>query len=248
MRCLLKNTIRLAALSAIAALIVLAVLPMEATPATDPLSTGYWLMPVPADQSTGKVIQSEITGGVAGYIPGDCYGAYPTWQAPNPHFNLASTPILSMDVYVDACWQLYIIVVDQSRGWNPYGWEITQQYGHTEKIHDGSTMRVADSNASTHFTVDLRSANIPLDKIGRIQVNIVPGMKEVPSNYRITNLSVSAAGNASTPTPVPTSSPTPPPSTASPTPTAKPTTSPTPSATPKPTQFPWGWWSWFRHR
>ena len=46
---------------------VLAILPAQA--ATDPLSGAYWLNPVPADQSTGRVTQSILSNGVSGYHP-----------------------------------------------------------------------------------------------------------------------------------------------------------------------------------
>lgn len=179
-------------------LCVVAVLPAYATVYSGPLNGAYWLMPVPADQSTGRITQTEISNGVSGYIPGDCYGAYPTLTRDNPYFNLSATPYLSMDIYASECSQLYIIIVDQSNGgWTGFQWDITDLYGHGIQLGDSSPMRVANSATPQHFEVDMRQAGLPLDNIGRISVNVVPGMKGIPCNYTVTNIAVSASSSGS---------------------------------------------------
>jgi hypothetical protein len=237
--------------------------PALTNPTINPLTGKYWLMPVPADQSTGKVTQTENANGVTGYIPGDCYGAYPTIANKNgyPYWDLRETPYLSFDIYVDEFWQgdlqdhtgLSVIVLDATNnGWNPSeesACDLSTTYGHAVTLRDGSIMRVADSTAPTHYTIDLRTLNVPLNHVSQLIWSLRPGMKGIPCNYQITNVQLSSSSQLSdpqptaTPTPAPTATPTPKPTatqtpkptvTPTPTPTATPTPSPKPSATPSP--------------
>jgi hypothetical protein len=230
----------------ISALFVISMISMLATSQaqTNPLTGQYWITPVPADQSTGRVTQTQITGGVSGSIPGDCYGAYPTIADKTGNWDLTATPILSFDISINEFWQgdlqdhtgLSVIIVDQTHNaWNPSdesACDLSTTYGHAATSTDGSIMRVANSAAPTHYTIDLRTLVVPLSHISQLVWSIRPGMKGVTVNYQITNIQVSDSATtapAPTTTPAPTASPTP---TQTPKPTASPTAIPTPSPEP----------------
>ncbi|MCW3999403.1 MAG: hypothetical protein NWE93_04105 [Candidatus Bathyarchaeota archaeon] len=252
-----KNTksiaICLCALFLVSALTTL----VMAQAASTPLSGGYWIMPVPADQSTGKVTQTELSNGVTGYIPGDCYGAYPTIANKNgyPYWDLTNTPYLSFDIYINEFWQgdlkdhtgLSVIILDATNnGWNPSlesRCDLSTTYGHAVTLKDGSVMRVADSSSPTHYTIDLRNLGVPLNHIAQLVFSVRPGMKGIGLSYEITNVQLSSSGGVSNPAPTPTATATPTPAptaTATPKPTVTPTKTPTatPTATPSPTEAP----------
>jgi hypothetical protein len=234
--------------------------------AVDPLSNGgYWITPVPADQSTGRVTQTIISNGVTGSIPGDCYGAYPSIANKNGNWDLTSTPYLSFDIYISEYWQgdldehtgFSVIIVDNTNnGWNPSlesACDLSTTYGHTVKLSDGTIMRVADSTTPVHYSIDLRTLHVPINHISQLDWSVRPGMKGYTLNYQITNIQLSATSTAGsqaatpTPTATPTRTPTPtatpapttvPSSTTNPTPTPAPTVAPTPKPTATPTATP----------
>ncbi|MGD6805566.1 MAG: hypothetical protein ACQCN4_01210 [Candidatus Bathyarchaeia archaeon] len=218
-----------------------------------PLSGGYWITPVPADQSTGRTTQTETATGVTGYIPGDCYGAYPSIADANgyPYWDLTATPYLSFDIYIDEFWQgdlqehtgLSVIIIDATNnGWNPSmesACDLSTTYGHSVKLADGTIMRVADSATAKHYVIDLRTLGVSLNHVSQLIWSIRPGMKGIPCNYQITNIQVSASPTTSNPSaitdPIPTPTATP---TSTPAPTAAPTVTPTPTDAPTPTVAP----------
>jgi hypothetical protein len=269
----------------ISALFIISMISMLATSQaqTNPLNGGYWITPVPADQSTGRVTQTVTTDAVTGSIPGDCYGAYSTIadRNGNPYWDLTATPILSFDISINEFWQgdlkdhtgLSIIIIDQANnGWNPSdesACDLSTTYGHAATTSDGSIMRVANSAAPTHYTIDLRTLGVPINHISQLIWSIRPGMKGITVNYQITNIQISdsaaASSSAPTTTPTPTTAPITAPAptqtqTPAPTPTqtqtqaptqSTPTESPDPTPASEPTQsnysaYPWlyyWWWS-----
>jgi hypothetical protein len=139
-----------------------------------------------ADQSTGRVTQTETSNGITGSIPGDCYGAYPTIADRNGNWDLSNTPYLSFDIYINEFWQgdlkdhtgLSVIIIDNTNnGWNPSPesrCDLSTTYGHAVTLSDGSVMRVADSSSLTHYTIDLRNLGVPLNHISQIIWSIRP--------------------------------------------------------------------------
>jgi hypothetical protein len=201
-------------LSALFVISMLSMLAMSQA-ATPSLSGAYWIMPVPADKSTGKVTQTETSTGVSGSIPGDCYGAYPTIADKGQYWDLTATPILSFDIYIDQFWQgdlqdhtgFSVIIVDQGNGWNPSDeskCDLSTTYGHTTTSRDGSIMRVANSAAPTHYTVDLRTLGVPLNHISQLIWSIRPGMQGVTLNYQISNIQLSSTSGSGSPSQAPT--------------------------------------------
>ena len=222
----------------ISALFIISTISMLATSqaATPALNGAYWIMPVPADQSTGKVTQTETTTGVSGSIPGDCYGAYPTIADKSQTWDLTATPILSFDIYMNEFWQgdlqdhtgFSVIIIDATNnGWNPSdesACDLSTTYGHTATTGDGSIMRVANSATPTHYTIDLRTLRVPLNHISQLIWSIRPGMKGITLNYQISNIQISSTAGAANPAPPTT-----------PTPTTAPIRAPVPTQTPAPT-------------
>lgn len=170
------------------------------------LPSGYWVMPVPADASTGKVTQAETAIGVVGFIPGDCYGAYPTVACSGGSWDLRGTPFLAFDFYASEFWQgdlldhtgFSVIVVDASGGvWNPSeesACDLSLTYGHAVTLKDGTVMRVADSSIPVHYVLDLRTFGVPLNHISQIIWSIRPGMKGISCNYSISGIGLSTLG------------------------------------------------------
>jgi hypothetical protein len=215
---------------------------------TNPLTGQYWITPVPADQSTGRVTQTEISTGVTGSIPGDCYGAYPTIADNKGNWDLTATPILSFDISINEFWQgdlqdhtgLSIIIVDATNnGWNPSdesACDLSTTYGHAATTGDGSIMRVADSAAPTHYTIDLRTLGVPINHISQLIWSIRPGMKGITVNYQISNIAVSSTGVTANPASI-----------TAPAPAATPTVPPTQTSAPTPAPVNHNnWWrNWF---
>jgi hypothetical protein len=249
----------------ISALFIISMISMLATSQaqTNPLNGGYWITPVPADQSTGRVTQTVTTDAVTGSIPGDCYGAYPTIADKGQIWDLTATPILSFDIYMNEFWQgdlqdhtgFSVIILDATNnGWNPSdesACDLSTTYGHAATTSDGSIMRVANSAAPTHYTIDLRTLGVPINHISQLIWSIRPGMKGITVNYQITNIQISDSAAASSSAPTTTPTPTTAPITA-PAPTqSTPTESPDPTPASEPTQsnysaYPWlyyWWWS-----
>ncbi len=213
---------------------LLATQPTTAAAASDPLQSGYWQSPVPADQGTGKVTQKILSNGVSGHIPEGVYGAYPSLDT-TTGFDLTKTPILSVDLWADQVVEIHIIIVDQGNGvWNPKGWEVTSQYGKVARSDDNQhDIRLATTTSANpiHFEIDLRTAGIPLNHVGRISINFVAGML-FDTDYQVTNLSVKSATGSTSPTTTPENPQT------DPTPTQTPTPQPA-----KPTYHWNSWWS-----
>lgn len=168
------------------------------------LSGAYWIMPVPADQSTGKVTQTETSIGVVGYIPGDCYGAYPTIACSSGYWDLRAKHFLSFDFYANEFWQgdlkdhtgFSVIIVDSTGGvWNPSeesACDLSLSYGHAVTLKDGTVMRVADSTTPQHFVVDLASLGVPLGHVTQLIWSLRPGMKGIDCSYSISNIELSS--------------------------------------------------------
>ncbi len=223
--------------------------------ATPQLSGAYWITPVPADQSTGKVTQTETSSGVTGHIPGDCYGAYPSIAGKSGNWDLTSTPYLSFDVYINECWQgdlkdhtgFSVIILDNTNnGWNPSdesACDLSTTYGHAVTLSDGTIMRVANSNTPTHYTIDLRTLHVPINHISQLIWSVRPGMKGIALNYEITNIQLSSSNLGSTQPSSPTLTVNPTQTTQAP--TAAPTQS-APTATPiTPSIHQFNWWNYY---
>jgi hypothetical protein len=155
---------------------------------TTELTGETWVTPVPADQGTGQVIQTEISGGVEGFIPEGVYGAYPSYDNQDG-WDLTDTPIVGMDIWCNQAYMIEILVLDRS--WNQAEYDVTLLYGESARSPDGQwDIRIDNTTTPKHFSFDISSSGINLEDITRVCVNFQTGLLGFATNYTVTNITV----------------------------------------------------------